>query len=168
MSESELVEFLNTNRDSKVWIKDSVLYFDRSKMKPDTIRRTDFLPRYSKDQDGKLVKLDHLLSTETTRDEVILENDSVILIRRYKIVNTDKILTSEAFRRDTMRVDLRKKVTILSNVYAQNGNFKRLQIRPTEDGQGQIYTLIFENPDSKKLAAAIFTMKRYLHPKRKK
>ncbi|RZJ71291.1 hypothetical protein [Flavobacterium sp.] len=170
MGQTELVDFLNTNTQSKVWMQDSILYFDHSKMKADTLKIADVLPRYHKDKDGKLAKAP--FKTEMTKDEILLENDSVVVIRRRKIPVKNlgdqmlKMSDNSEFRNAVVRIDLRKKVLFFAN--ATSDNRKRIQIRPIEEDKGQTYTLLFENPDSKKIASAIYTMKQFARPKQKK
>ncbi len=170
MSQTELVDFLNTNAYSKVWIQDSVLFFDHSKMKPDTLKIVDHLPKYHKDANGKHLKVP--FKTDTTKDEILLENDSVVVIRRRKIQlknlgdEVQKLSDNSDFRNAVVRIDLRKKVLIFANNTTDNR--KRIEIRPTQEDKGQTYTLVFENPDPKKIASAIYTMKQFVRAKPKK
>lgn len=170
MSHSELVEFLNTNVNSKVWIVDSVLFFDHSKMTLKPVDSTDPLPRHYvghgvKKQQGQL------FHKEAVRDEILLENDSIVVIRRRKIPASKQLLAMKGqdsvdHRFELTQIDLRKRVMVFANA-TTNGK-KRIQFRPTEEASGQIHTLVFDAPDSKKIASAIFTLKRYQQIKRKK
>jgi|GEM_PF-4253451 len=171
MSHTQLVDFLNTNTQSKVWIVDSVLFFDHSKMEIKTLDSIDPLPRVYKDQHvGKPFRKTE--PQETAQDEILMENDTVVVIRRRKI-KKQSLLFARSQNKDTIdhrfdvtRIDLRKKIAITANATSKQKT--RVQLRLLEEDAGQIHTLLFADSDNKKIASAIFTLKKYQQSAKKK